>query len=318
MSAIHPLQRRRLVLQGGFFLLFLLAPLFDLFRYDLNRGHFYLLGMEWRLGIEPFLRGEIGAGEVVANLLLRGFVPLVLVAGLFIGIAWRYGRLYCGWLCPHFAVVETINKLMVKAGGKPSLWERAPLPLQQADGSLRQSSRRYWPVTWFAALFFAMLWATTLLTYLLPPAEIYHNLLHNTLTANQFRFITVGSALFFIEFMFARHLFCRFGCAIGLFQSLAWMANRKALVVDFDKSRARGCNDCNNACDHVCPMRLKPRTQKRSMFTCTQCAKCIEACTHVQERQQSVTLLRWHDGESDPRSVDRPLLLSAERDEAQP
>jgi ferredoxin-type protein NapH len=28
--------------------------------------------------------------------------------------------------------------------------------------------------------------------------------------------------------MFARHLFCRFGCAVGLFQSLAWMANPKA------------------------------------------------------------------------------------------
>ncbi|HEY0720905.1 MAG TPA: 4Fe-4S binding protein [Gammaproteobacteria bacterium] len=301
MSRQHQLQRRRLWFQSGFFLLFVLAPPLDLFRYDLTRGHFYLLGMEWRLGIEPFMHGEIGASEVVVNLLLRGFVPLVLVAGIFIAIAWRYGRLYCGWLCPHFSVVEMINKLMVKAGGKPSVWERAPLPLLQADGSLRTSSRLYWPVTWLAAAFFAFLWATILLTYLLPPAEIYHNLLHNSLTANQLRFIVIGSALFFIEFMFARHLFCRFGCAIGLFQSLAWMANRKAMVVDFDKPHARRCSDCNNACDNACPMRLKPRTLKRSMFTCTQCAQCISACTQVQARQQAITLLRWRDGESEIR-----------------
>lgn len=301
MNVARRLQTKRLLFQGSFFLLFILAPPLDLFRYDLTRGHFYFLGMEWTLGIEPLLHGEIGAGEAIGNLLLRGFVPLLLVAGLLIGIAWRYGRLYCGWLCPHFSVVETINNLMVKAGGKPSVWERAPLPVKQADGSMRSSNRFYWPVTWFAALFFAFVWATSLLTYLLPPAEIYHNLLHNSLTANQFRFIFIGTALFFIEFMFARHLFCRFGCAVGLFQSLAWMANRKAMVVDFDKSKARNCSDCNNACDNACPMRLKPRTLKRSMFTCTQCAKCIDACTQVQGRQQEITLLRWRDGESDSR-----------------
>jgi ferredoxin-type protein NapH len=31
--------------------------------------------------------------------------------------------------------------------------------------------------------------------------------------------------VFTLEFALARHLFCRFGCAVGLFQSLAWMAN---------------------------------------------------------------------------------------------
>jgi ferredoxin-type protein NapH len=242
----------------------------------------------------------IAIGQVITNLLLRGALPLLLLVVLFIAIAWRYGRLYCGWLCPHFSVVETINNLMVKAGGKPSLWERAALPLQRADGSLLHSDRRYWPLTWFAAACFALLWATALLTYLLPPAEIYANLWHNNLTPNQLRFIAIGSALFFIDFLFARHLFCRFGCAVGLFQSLAWMANRRAMVVDFDKGRARACSHCNNACDNVCPMRLKPRTQKRSMFTCTQCAQCIDACTQVQGQQQ-LTLLRWRDGESDPR-----------------
>ena len=46
-------QRLRWVLQGGFFVLFILAPVFDLFRYDLNADHAWLLGMEWRLGLDP-------------------------------------------------------------------------------------------------------------------------------------------------------------------------------------------------------------------------------------------------------------------------
>jgi len=287
------LQRRRFWFQAGFFVLFVLAPPLDLFRFDLTRNHFFLLGMHWTLGLDPFLAGEIGPGQAAFNLITRGFLPLALVVGGLLWIAWRYGRLYCGWLCPHFSVVETINRLMVRASGKPSIWENGPLPEGQPDGSRIRPDPRYWPLTWLAALFFAFLWALALLTYLLPPFEIYHNLLTAGLTPNQARFLGVGTLLLFIEFMFARHLFCRFGCAVGLFQSLAWMGNRRAMVVGFDRDRARLCGDCNNACDNACPMRLKPRTIKRRMFTCTQCAQCLSACEQVQVPHQRSSLLEW-------------------------
>ncbi len=126
------------------------------------------------------------------------------------------------------------------------------------------------------------------------PFEIYQNLLNAELTPNQFRFLAVATLLLFIEFLFARHLFCRFGCAVGLFQSLAWMANNRALVVGFDTGRAGECASCNNACDNACPMRLKPRTLKRKMFTCTECAQCIEACAQVKAPGDG--LLRWVEG----------------------
>jgi polyferredoxin len=287
------LQRRRAWYQLGFFLLFLLAPPLDIFRLDLTRGHFVLFGQPWTLGLDAFLRGEIGGGEAAWNLLVRGFLPLLAVGGGLIYSAWRWGRLYCGWLCPHFSVVELINGLMVRASGRPSIWERKPLPARNPDGSVRVQNRAWWALVWLGALSFAFLWALTLLTYLLPPKEIYYNLLHGQLTGNQFRFLLVGTVLLFIEFMFARHLFCRFGCAVGLFQSLAWMGNNRAMVVGFDTGRARACSNCNNACDNVCPMRLKPRTVKRKMFTCTECAQCISACSQVQAEKPQGGLLRW-------------------------
>jgi len=291
------LQRRRLWYQAGFFILFVLAPPLDILRLDLTLGHFILFGQPWTLGIDAFIKGEVGPGEAALNLLLRGFLPILLVGGGLIYSAWRWGRLYCGWLCPHFSVVELINGLMLRAGGKPSLWERKPLPQRQPDGSLRRPRRAWWPVVWLAALFFAFLWAITLLTYLLPPREIWLNLLNGELTPNQFRFLLVGTALLFIEFMFARHLFCRFGCAVGLFQSLAWMGNDRAMVVGFDTRRATDCADCNNACDNVCPMRLKPRTIKRKMFTCTECAQCISACAQIQAGRPRGGLLQWVEGD---------------------
>ena len=296
-TPIQQLQRRRLLLRSAFFALFVLAPPLDIFRLDLNLGHFILFGYDWTLGIDPFLAGEISAGQAALNLILRGFLPILLVGGALLGIAWRYGRLYCGWLCPHFSVVEAINALMRRTFGKPTLWERQPLPETQPDGRPITPDRRYWPLTLLAVAGFAFVWALSLLTYLLPPAEIYPNLLHGTLSRNQSLFLGIGTAVFCIEFLLARHLFCRFGCAVGLFQSLAWMANRKAMVVGFDSRHSSDCIDCNAACDHACPMRLKPRAIKRRMFTCTQCSRCLSACETTQQTRQRELLLQWLDKE---------------------
>ncbi len=45
-------------------------------------------------------------------------------------------------------------------------------------------------------------------------------------------------------------------------------------------------------------MRLKPRTIKRKMFTCTECGECISACTQIQHGEPERSLLRWVDGEA--------------------
>jgi ferredoxin-type protein NapH len=296
-GAVYALQHHRQFLQGGFFLLFLVAPALDLFRFDLNQGHAILFGMPWTLGLDDLASGQIGPTQAAINVILRGFLPVLLIGGTLIWTAWRYGRLYCGWLCPHFSVVERINRLMQRASGKPSIWEPGPLPERQPDGHLLQRNRGYWPVAVLAAAGFALLWAVSLLSYLLPPKEIWHNLLTASLTANQLRFITVASVLLFIDFMFARHLFCRFGCAVGLFQSLAWMSNPRAMVVGFETARAQACASCNSACENACPMRLRPRSIKRRMFTCTGCAHCISACDQVQQDNPRGSLLHWVDGD---------------------
>ena len=108
--------------------------------------------------------------------------------------------------------------------------------------------------------------------------------------------LTAATIAFFVEFMFARHLFCRYGCAVGLFQSLAWMGNDKAMVIGFSRDRARDCASCNSACDQVCPMRLNPRNVKRMMFACVQCGQCVDACDHTQAANPDGALLNWvHD-----------------------
>lgn len=293
------LQRRRRLFQASFFALFLLAPALNLLRFDLTETQLWFLGQRWSLGLDAFRAGEIGAAQAAWNILARAFLPGIAFVALFLGVAWRYGRLYCGWLCPHFSSVEMLNDLLHRAIGKLSVWDRAPTPRAG-----RVPQRRWWPVFGFSCALLGFTWSVTALTYLLPPATVWGNLVHGALTPNQARFILIGGALFTLEFAFARHLFCRFGCAVGLFQSLAWMANPRGMVVAFARERARDCRGCatadspaGNACDDVCPMRLRPRNVKRLMFSCVQCGQCLQACDQSQSAHRREPLLQWAVGE---------------------
>ena len=315
-----PQQRRRLFWQMGFFVLFMMAPVFDLFRFDLTQGHAIVLGFDWRLGLDELFAGRISGAEAAVNILLRLFLPIVGGAVLFIAIAWRWGRLYCGWLCPHFSVVETINRLMRHASGKHSIWEQKPVPAKNPDGTPFATDRLWWIPTLLLAVGFAFVWAVVLLTYLLPPAEIYGNLWRMTPTRNQTLFISAATVVLSLEFILARHLFCRFGCAVGLFQSLAWMANRGAMVVGFERRRAADCSTCYaasgpgySACEGVCPMRLKPRQAKNAMFACTQCGQCIAACASVQHAAPAGSLLSWVEKEA-ARQNEATVSLTGRRD----
>lgn len=285
-------QRQRLAWRTAFFTLFVLAPPLDLFRLDLYQGHFIFLGIPWTLGVH-----DAGSLQASVNLVLRVFVPLFGLIGFGVWLSWRYGRLYCGWLCPHFSVVEAINSLMRRASGKVTLWQHEPLPEVQRDGTEVHPRKTVWVLVVLAILGFSLLWAVTFLTYLLPPAEVWGNLVRGELTRNQFIFITAATLLLSIEFSFARHLFCRYGCAVGLFQSLVWMANPRALVVGFDRRRAADCASCDASCEHACPMRLQPRQIKRKMFTCTQCQQCVQACERVNLPKGQPGLLTMLDGQ---------------------
>ena len=284
---MNRVQWQRLCWRTAFFALFVLAPVLDLFRFDLTQGHFILFGYPWTLGIDA-----ADALQSSLNVIVRAFVPVALIVGVGFWVSWRYGRLYCGWLCPHFSVVEIINSLMRRASGKPTLWQKETLPEVQSDGVEIYPHKWVWLLVALGVLFFSLLWAVSFLTYLLPPLEVWSNLLRGELSRNQFIFISAATVLLSIEFTLARHLFCRFGCAVGLFQSLIWMGNRRALVVGFDRECAAVCAGCDKSCEHACPMRLQPRQIKRKMFTCTQCQQCVQACEDVNRLRGAEGLLQ--------------------------
>ena len=148
---MNRMQWQRLAWRTAFFALFVFAPVLDLFRYDLTQGHFILFGYPWTLAIDP-----AHPWQSSINIIVRAFLPIASLVGIGFWVSWHYGRLYCGWLCPHFSVVEMINSLMRRASGKPTLWEAEALPEQQSDGVEIHPPRSLWWRTPLAILFFKL------------------------------------------------------------------------------------------------------------------------------------------------------------------
>ena len=282
------LQQKRLITRGAFFLLFLLAPVLNIFRYDLTETHFVLFGFPLSFNLHLDWVAQSSPAEVAGQILFWFILPILVLVPLALWIAFKWGRLYCGWLCPHFSVVETINGLMTRITGRPTLWEALN------KGSTGKAV--HWAGLTLVCAFIGFSWALALLSYLLPPIPLYTDLVTGQIGLYPAIFLGVATAAFTFDFLFARHLFCKYGCAVGLVQSIAWMANGKGKVVTFDTKRAAACRDCTKACDEACPMRLPTRSHKRAKFSCTQCLQCVSACRDVQKDNPEGSLLTWEPG----------------------
>jgi ferredoxin-type protein NapH len=277
-------EKIRTFTRTSFFLLFIFAPFLDIFRLDLTLGHFIIFGQPWTLGLESFQQGQGDAASAAITLVTHAFLPVMAFIAIIFVIIWKMGRIYCGWLCPHFSIVEIFNDMMLKHLNRVTLWEKA---------SVKTKGILPWLLVFVSCATMAFVWAFSLLSYLLPPRELIPDLFHAELGAGSTRFLIVATTIFTIDFFFARHLFCKFGCAVGVFQSLIWMANSKAMVVSFDKPRAHLCQSCDRECDKACPMRLHTRSIKRVKFTCTQCGQCLNTCDQVQKDNPDGRVINW-------------------------
>lgn len=274
----------RTITQSGFYLLFLCAPLLNIFRFDILEGHFIVFGHSWMLGLESSEFECLDNSHSVQNILLNFLLPvfiLILFSGL---IAWKYGRIYCGWLCPHFSVVESINRMMLKHLKRVTFWEKA---------SENNKQVLPWLLVLSLCIVIAFIWSYILLGYIYPPRLLSSNLFHLELSFGPSLFLLVVTIILTIDFFFARHLFCKYGCSFGILQSFAWMANSKSMVIGFDTSRAHLCQSCDSECDKACPMRLPVRGIKRAKFTCTQCGICLNACDEAQSHNPQGRLIHW-------------------------
>ncbi|MBI4848539.1 MAG: 4Fe-4S binding protein [Nitrospirae bacterium] len=261
---------RRLT-QGIFFVLALLTPVFDIFRFDISAMELYLFGQLWSFA--P--KGEYmsGAGGDPANFIFRGLIPcIVLFASLpFWGAV--LGRFLCGWFCPVGATLEIGDFISNHAAELKKSW----LDWKHNHGFAAGKSIFYRVIE---SLFYmtALLTVSVFLSGLLmSPSRIWHEV--SSLKLSPLFIMIVFGIMMLIVFTYilARRLFCSYICLIGLTQMLPAAASPISLRIRFDKKRASMCTNCRQ-CEKACFMGLKPRAQRRVDTKCVNCGKCITAC----------------------------------------
>ena len=110
-----------------FFALFLFAPLLDIFRFDLTLGHFIIFSPAWTISIDTILHGGVDRIDAAITVFSRILLPGVAFVTISAVLIWKFGHIYCGWLCPHFSVVELVNDLMMRQLNRVTVWEWASI-----------------------------------------------------------------------------------------------------------------------------------------------------------------------------------------------
>lgn len=205
------------------------------------------------------------------------------LAGVIVGIVAMYvvtflsnvaaGRLFCGWGCP-VGQVSRFGEALDTARLKP--WARRR---RAVYGALFSGVFVVSVLAW---------WVDLRVLISGEPAAM----------AITWGLIAVGTAGAFLHGRYWQWSFCKNVCPIGLYYSVVSPA--RYYGVHF-RNEQETCIECD-ACDHVCPVDLKPRdlhasmTERRGLSVtdapgrnhCLECGDCIRACEFMID-------LRGHD-----------------------
>ncbi len=202
------------------------------------------------------------------------------LAGVILGIAGMYvvtflsnvvaGRLFCGWGCP----VGQVSRFG-DAVEEPGL-SRGRRALRHAGAAL------YSAVFVLAVLYW---WADLRMLVLGSPRAM----------AIGWALVTFGTVGAYLHGRVWRWNFCKSVCPIGLYYS--FVAPARYFGIHF-RNQQRTCIECD-ACDHVCPVDLHPRTLAEPVSDrvgitiadapgfnhCLECGDCIVACQFMVARK---------------------------------
>jgi MauM/NapG family ferredoxin protein len=239
--------------------------------------------------IDPFLAAS-------ASLATKSLVSLMWPSLIFIGLAFIFGRFFCGWICPMGTLLDFCHKL---------------IPHAHTGSISRLHSLKYYLLTFLlVAAFFEMpaagyfdpfsILVRSLSVSVYPALNVlftsfftftYHqmpdwiNLITEPVYAffkatilpfRQNHFELAFVSLFILLVIFAlermeRRFFCRNICPVGAFY---------AIISRFSLMRGKGgtkCGKCRN-CMTVCRMGAIDEDRKISPLDCNLCMDCVDMC----------------------------------------
>ncbi len=202
-----------------------------------------------------------------------------------------FGRLWCGWACPHTVFLEHVFRRIERWIEGPATAQRL---LDEAPWTPEKIIKRGSKLILFALI--SILIAHVFLAYFTSIPALWQMMLHSPLENwPSFLFVTAASAIIFFNFTWFREQLCLIICPYGRLQSA--LIDDHSLIIGYDAKRGepRGkrtssqdaasplgdCVDCHR-CIQVCPTGIDIR--QGLQMECIGCANCIDACNEIMTK----------------------------------
>ena len=230
-----------------------------------------------------------------------------------------YGRLWCGYGCPHLIYLEFLFRPIERwLEGRPATMRKRDRGPWTMDRALRKGAK--WAV--FAAI--SVFLSATFVSYFVGWSQLWSWLLTApSAHRGAIGFTAVVAALVFFDFAYFRDQMCTIACPWGRLQTVLY--DRDTIIVGYDEARGEprwkgrkpkagenhgDCVDCGR-CVTTCPTGVDIR--RGLQMECVGCAQCIEACDEVMEKMGKPRgLVRYtslSEIETGKRSVLRPRVF---------
>ncbi len=221
-----------------------------------------------------------------------GFFFVSGLAFLLFVISALWGRIWCGFACPHTAILESLYRpIEIFFEGKPGARRRRdakPFLHWSTDDWRRKLGK------WAVYLVISLIVAHIFVAYFVSLPRLLQMIRHspsNNMTA--FLWMATVTGLVYFNFTWFREQLCLAICPYGRLQSI--LADEDTVVVGYDAIRGeprgrsrdqvavRGdCIDCRK-CVAVCPTGIDIRNGMQ--IECIGCSACIDACAIVMDKQ---------------------------------
>jgi polyferredoxin len=270
------------LVQPLFWALVFFGPALDIFRVDMLNQKLVFMGKHLPFEFDTLIWLPVG------------FYGAVILIGI---VSFIWGRLFCGWTCPHNTLTEWTRAIRAAVGRdeKPRWMKKL----------IRKHPHAKELLGWFSplvALPLTITFSILLSFYVMPPDFVLSQYgsghPHIALVWGNGLFMLIGLFL-----LYAGSDFCRTCCPYGMAQSIsAYHENSRwrPMEIQFTGNQVDDCKTCQ-ACQMVCPVTIDPRDGsltgqvKVGQFDgCFNCGECVDACKHLHSYKQKPGLLSFN------------------------